>query len=298
MRRVCSSGDGVEVVVGIAGSGKPYALAAARDAWVTSGFTVVGCSLAARAAKQLEQDAGIPSATLTRVLGDIERHRLPLGDTTVLVVDEAGMVGTRALARLVDHATAAGAKVVLVGDPGQLPEIDAGGAFRGLRARLGGAELTENRRQSKAWEPRALQSLRAGDTDDAIDAYVDHERVHVAPTEQAVRDDLVNAWVRSYLEHEDVLMVAARLADVDDLNRRARASVRARGRLGRDEIVLAGRPYATCDQVLALRNDYPAGVHGTRATLEQIDTTRQQLTLRSTDSETVTVPFATRRPVT
>ena len=62
------------------------------------------------------------------------------------------MVGTRKLARLIDHATTAGAKVVLVGDPCQLPEIDAGGAFRGLRARLGASDLIENRRQTAPWE--------------------------------------------------------------------------------------------------------------------------------------------------
>ncbi|MBA2283327.1 MAG: relaxase domain-containing protein [Acidimicrobiia bacterium] len=293
VRRVCSSGDGVDVVVGIAGSGKTYALGAARDAWHRSGFTVVGCSLAARAAKQLQDDAGIPSITLTRVLGDIERHRLTVGDTAVIVVDEAGMVGTRALARLVEHATAAGAKVLLVGDPGQLPEIDAGGAFRGLRARLGAAELTENRRQTEPWEPAVLAQLRSGNTDQAIDAYLDHERVHVAATQEAVRDDLVNAWSSGYFDDEDVLMVAARLADVDDLNRRARNALRTTGCLGPDEIVLGGRPYATGDEVLALRNDYAAGVlNGTRAELEQIDGTRQQLALRTASGETLSVPFA------
>ena len=66
---------------------------------------------------------------------------------TVLVIDEAGMVGTRVLARALDHAERAGAKVVLVGDPKQLPEIDAGGLLAALAERMPGAELTTNRRQ-------------------------------------------------------------------------------------------------------------------------------------------------------
>ena len=134
---ICSSGDGVDVVEGVAGAGKTFALAAAREAWEASGYRVIGCSLAARAAKQLQDDAGIPASTIDRLLAGIDRHQAALDATTVLVVDEAAMVGTRKLARLLDHAEAAGAKVVLVGDPCQLPEIDAGGAFRGLRARLG-----------------------------------------------------------------------------------------------------------------------------------------------------------------
>ena len=113
---------------------------------------MIGCSLAARAAKQLQDDAGIPASTIDRLLAGIDRHTTALDDTTVLVVDEAAMVGTRKLARLLDHAEAAGAKVVLVGDPCQLPEIDAGGAFRGLASRLGASHLTDNRRQTDAWE--------------------------------------------------------------------------------------------------------------------------------------------------
>ena len=49
----------------------------------------------------------------------------------MLVVDEAGMLGSRKLARLLGHAEQAGAKVVLVGDDRQLAAIEAGGGFRG-----------------------------------------------------------------------------------------------------------------------------------------------------------------------
>ncbi|MEJ7583588.1 MAG: MobF family relaxase, partial [Acidimicrobiales bacterium] len=135
VRTVCSSGDGIEVVEGVAGAGKTFALAATREAWEASGYRVIGCSLAARAAKHLQDDAGIPASTIDRLLGDLTRTHL--APRTIVVIDEAVMVGTRKLARFLDHAQRANAKVVLVGDPCQLPEIDAGGAFRGLRSRLG-----------------------------------------------------------------------------------------------------------------------------------------------------------------
>jgi hypothetical protein len=91
------------------------------------------------------------------------------------------MVGTRKLLRLLDHAERAGAKVVLVGDPRQLPEIEAGGAFAVLAQRLEPAKLAENRRQHEPWELAALTQLRAGDTDQALDAYQAHGRIHHAP---------------------------------------------------------------------------------------------------------------------
>jgi hypothetical protein len=110
VRRLTSSGAGVEVVVGKAGTGKTYALDAARDAWETSGIRVTGVALAARAALELRTSAGIRSTTLARLLGQVDDHRdgsPPLQPGSVLVVDEAGMVGTRQLARLLDHAEAA-----------------------------------------------------------------------------------------------------------------------------------------------------------------------------------------------
>ena len=293
VRTICSSGDGVEIVEGVAGAGKTFALAAAREAWNASGYRVVGCSLAARAAKQLEDDAGIPASTIDRLLVGIDRHTTTLDTTTVLVVDEAAMVGTRKLARLLAQAKAAGTKVVLVGDPCQLPEIEAGGSFAGLQDRLGASHLRDNRRQSDAWERATLAELRAGDPNRALDDYISHDRVHHADTDDAVRDRLVDAWMNARVEGDDVLMVAARLADVDDLNRRARDVLRDEGQLGDDLVVLGGRPFAERDQVLALRNDYQLGLlNGTRATVERIDTSRHEMALTTTNRERLVVPFA------
>jgi len=90
-------------------------------------------------------------------------------------------------------------------------------------------------------------------------------------------------------------MVAVRLSDVDDLNRRARYVLWDQCYLGNDEIVLAGRPFAVSDEVLALRNDYQLGLlNGTRATIDRIDTDRQEMTLATTTTtgEQLTIPFA------
>ena len=293
VRAICSTGDGVEVVEGVAGAGKTFALAAARDAWEASGHEVIGCSLAARAAKQLQDDAGIRASTIDRLLARLDRQTTALDDATVLVVDEAAMVGTRKLARLLTHAETAGAKVVLVGDPCQLPEIEAGGTFYGLQQRLGASHLTDNRRQIDEWERATLAELRTGDPDRALEDYLAHGRVHQAASDDAVRDRLVDEWMNARVDGNDVLMVAARVADVDDLNRRARYVLWDECHLGEDHVVFAGRPFAERDEVLALRNDYPLGLlNGTRATVERIDTTQRELILATAAGARVAVPFA------
>lgn len=113
VRQLCTSGHGVDVVEGVAGAGKTYALAAAREAWTASGYRVRGACLAARAAQRLEEGSGIPSTTIDRLLRTLDRD--PLQPHDILAIDEAGMVGTRKLLRLVECAHDAGAKVILIG---------------------------------------------------------------------------------------------------------------------------------------------------------------------------------------
>jgi len=130
VRAITRSGDGVQVVRAPAGTGKTYALDAAREAWAASGLRVIGATVAARAKVELQAQAGIESRTVAGLTADFDRG-YGLAANSVLVVDEAGMVPTRQMARMVEVSEQTGAKLVLVGDDRQLPEIDAGGAFRG-----------------------------------------------------------------------------------------------------------------------------------------------------------------------
>jgi conjugative relaxase-like TrwC/TraI family protein len=287
VEQLCRSGAGVDVIEGVAGAGKTYALAAARDAWEASGHRVIGASLAARTAARLEQGSGIPSTSLDRLLHRVERDD-PLTDRDVVVIDEAAMVGTRKLMRLLDHAAAARAKVVLIGDPRQLPEIEAGGAFASLSNRFGDATLTKNRRQIEPWERDALAALRAGDIDQALGAYEAHGRIHQPDDARA---QLVEDWWNARQQGERGLMVAPRLREVDDLNRRARQLLRGHGLLGAEEIVLGGRAFAVGDEVLALRNDYRAQIlNGTAGTVAAIDVRGGVLRVES-EGRAITLPF-------
>jgi len=126
---LCGSGRPVEVVIGHAGAGKTFSLDAVRDAFEASGHRVIGTSLAARAALELQASAGIRSVTAHTLLAGINAGRVRLGPGDTLVVDEAGMVGTRQLAALAAETARAGAKLILVGDPRQLPPVEAGGLF-------------------------------------------------------------------------------------------------------------------------------------------------------------------------
>jgi conjugative relaxase-like TrwC/TraI family protein len=291
VRRLTREGDGVQVVVGKAGAGKTFALDAARDAWQQAGHQVIGAAVARRAARELEDGAGIQSTSLAALLADLrEGGDHGLAQYSVVVVDEASMAGTRQLAELLAHAQPADAKVVLVGDDRQLPEIDAGGAFSALIGRTDAIELSENRRQHEAWERAALDELRAGRPEEAIERYRAHGRVVLGENASAVRDQLVSDWWHARPQG-DATMVAVRRDDVSDLNARARALMRAAGQLGPDQLRVASRDFATGDHVVLLKNAPRLGAtNGTRGMVTDIDSAATKLTLRTTEGRDVRLP--------
>ncbi|MBV9283410.1 MAG: relaxase domain-containing protein, partial [Acidimicrobiia bacterium] len=291
VERLLTSGAGVEVVAAKAGSGKTFALEAAKAGWEAAGHRVVGAALAARAAHQLERDAGIASSTLDRLLLDLPEERFP--DRTVVVVDEAAMAGTRKLAELFEHADRAHTKVVLVGDPHQLPAIDAGGVLRGLTARLPTIELTENRRQRQAWERAALDQWRSGDLNRALDAYRIHGRFVVAENALETRARLVADWWQAFSAGESTMMLAPHRHDVELLNGVARDRMTRAGRLGVEAIAVGEQEFAIGDRVMARRNERRIGItNGTLGWVTEIDLDARQVTVRTDDERQVVLSAA------
>ena len=286
------SDRGLEVVVGKAGSGKTYALGAAREAWEATGHKVIGCALSARASKELQAGSGITSGTLARLLIDLDEPRSGgLVPGTVIVVDEAGMVGTRDLARLLDHAIDARAKVVLVGDHHQLPEIQAGGAFKGLEARVDAIGLNEVRRQPFGWEREALEHLRAGRASEAMDLYLEHGRIHVGSKADKARDQLVADWWERYESGAEVIMLAARRSEVRELNLKARRVMAAQGRLGADSLVAGDMEFSVGDRVMMRMNHRRLGVlNGDRGTIGSLDPATRGVTVQLDDGKVVELP--------
>jgi AAA domain/UvrD-like helicase C-terminal domain len=282
VRRLTMGRDAVMMVRGHAGTGKTSALDACRQIWKRSGRTVIGCALSGRAAAELQAGAGIQSTTIDCLLLDFVQYRqgiLPRGDA-VLVVDEAGMVGTRLLGRLLAAAEKSDTTIVLVGDDRQLPEIDAGGAYRGLCDRLGAVELVENRRQRDEWERQALSLLREGRSYEALAAYVEHGRIVLGSSGDCVRARLVADWWAAERSGGDNVMVALRRADVRELNERARALRVAAGDVAGPALALSTGEFAVGDRVVTTRNQRSLGVvNGSRGIVMAVDEYQRTLTL-------------------
>jgi len=268
VKRVTVTDAPVAVIVGQAGTGKTFALDAARDAWHRTGLRVRGAALAAKAARGLQSGSGIPSQTIASLLQDLDSGRDRLYRTDVLVLDEAGMVGTRQLHRLIDHSAKAGAKLVLVGDPKQLAEIEAGGLFASLIRRLGHAELTENRRLTDRAQQATAAALRDGHTDQALLRMEQSGSLTIGDNADRVHGRMAEDWYLSHTTGRDAVMLALHRSDVADLNQRARLHLIANDRLGPVVLNSEDLELRVGDRVLALRNDRKIGiVNGTVATV-------------------------------
>jgi conjugative relaxase-like TrwC/TraI family protein len=280
---------GIELVVAAAGTGKTTALATAVDAWRTTHVPVIGAALAGRAVDELATAAKIPAFTIASLLGGLEGgERFDVG--TIVIVDEAAMVGTRQLAALAGHVWDVHGKIVLVGDPHQLPAIDAGGLLAGLARRLPIIELTENRRQQAVWEQIALGELRTGDPARALAMYIEHGRVHHAPTRDELLKQLVDDWWTHRTEGSESIIIAAHRDDVRDLNQLARQQMQNDGQLTGPMLDAGGRNYQTGDAIICLRNDTRFGVrNGTRGVVTAIG--GGMLDITSTNGEQRRLPL-------
>lgn len=278
-------------VVGYAGSGKSAMLGVARDAWEREGYNVCGASLSGIAAENLEAGSGIASRTIASLEYQWKQGREQLSERDVLVIDEAGLTGTRQMERVLTAARDAGAKVVLVGDPEQLQAIEAGAAFRSLTEAHGAVEITEIRRQRDDWQRHATRALATGRTGEAIHAYGENGMVHGAETREDARADLVEGWnqARTSDPSKSRIILTHTNAEVRDLNIAAREKLRDHGELGGAVDIKTergNRDFASGDRMMFLRNERGMGVkNGTLGTVEQV--TPGHMAVRTDDGRSV-----------
>jgi Ti-type conjugative transfer relaxase TraA len=299
----------IAAVIGFAGAGKSTMLAAARDAWERQGYRVHGAALAGKAAEGLEESSGIASRTLASWEYGWQAGKGQLGKGDVLVIDEAGMVGSRQLARFVMEAEARGAKLVLVGDHEQLQAIGAGSPFRAIVDHVGAVELSEIRRQSEVWQRQASIAFATHRTGEGLAIYADHGAVQFSDN----RDDVRAALVQDYLEDLEQrsdgsrIALAHRRVDVRAINADIRASLQQRGQLARGaeeqgtlgrELVYQTndgiRSFAPGDRIVLLENNRDLNVkNGMLGTVQAVEPDALQIRLDGAgqnNARTVSIP--------
>lgn len=280
VREVATTENRVVCVVGLAGAGKTTATHAVAQVFAHAGLEVLGAAPSGVAAERLQDETGIPSATLHGLLEHARREG-GLPQASVLVVDEAAMAETRVLAPVLELVEQAQGKAILIGDPQQLPAVGAGGLFAGIVEREGAVLLSENRRQRDELERDALLRVRAGVGRDYLAYAEKRERLVVSESPVTTRARLLaDWWQHARDDPAGNAMLALRRRDVTELNQLARQLMDANGRLGNDPLRVAEREFAAGDRIVCLRNNTSLGIkNGTTGTIERVDRDRRTLTL-------------------
>ena len=264
-------------VVGLAGSGKSTMLSAAKDAWTRQGYRVRGAALSGKAADGLQEASGIESRTLASLELSWKNGFSLLEPNHVLVIDEAGMIGTRQLQRFVEETARRGAKLVLVGDPEQLQPINAGTPFREIVNNIDHAELTEIRRQKEQWQKQASLDFAQNRTNAALKTYADHGVMETS----ANTSEAISKLVQDYLIDLEIrgtkcsrLALAYRRKDVHAINQGIRMARKAGGELENEKRFKTRhgpRAFSAGDRILFTMNDHELGVrNGLQGVVEKV----------------------------
>ena len=265
VRQLCTSGNRVQCAIGRAGAGKTTTMRAAAAAWEAEGFRVIGSAVKGEAARNLADGAGIPTETVAWFLARRDAQAAPLGERTVLIVDEASTLSDRDLDALLSLAERSGMAVRLIGDPAQHGAVAAGGMFRHLCEShpTETPELVTTHRMTDPADRAAAEAMREGRIAEALSHLAEAGHLHVVDDDLSLYVGMLRRWWDARSEGHPHPMVDRRHRTRHQLNRLARCLLTADGQLGGDEIEASGgRGFAVGDEVvarMAARHLHPPG---------------------------------------
>ena len=224
--------DRISLLNGSAGTGKSYVLSAVSEAYKESDYQVHGIALQAITAKAIATDCDIPSSTIASFLAKYESGNLEVNNKTVLILDEAGMVGSRDMQKLLMIVENHHAQIKLVGDSYQLNAVMAGSAFNHIQQNLdhkNTASLENIQRQRSNEMKEASQHLSKHNVDQALEIYKALDKVNEYESHELALVKTIQSW--SLDQGESKLMLAHSNRDVNELNAMARSILIKDGKL-------------------------------------------------------------------
>ena len=300
LRHILVEPGDIKLIQGLAGTGKSSLLKAANQAWIAAGYHVVGAAYSGKAAEGLSESSEIASHTVDRLLFQWAKERSavrPLDKKSILVVDEAGMLDTLKLGRLIERVKAAGAKLILVGDEKQLPPIAAGAPFPELGRRLGRGELTEIHRQKNELLRMVVENLAGGNITRAL-RLLNHDkllRLHDSP--DSARDALIADWAKAGMDRKSLILAGTR-EDVRDLNLRAQAARAKAWDIGLSLFTIQQTRFHLGERVVFGKNDRLLGVlNGSLGEFKAYDPFKNIATFKLDTGKTVYIPLQRYRSI-
>ena len=252
-------------VNGSAGTGKSYVLGAVNEYYKAENKKVHGIALQGITAQAMQNDAGIKSSTIAGFLIKHEKGEIKLDKNSVLVLDEAGMVGSRDFQKLLEATEKSGAQIRMVGDSKQLNAVSAGNAYGTIQETLSKdnqTELVRIMRQRSEEMKSASMDLSKHDIKSALDKYDQLGKLNEFDTQESAQIKTALDWSESKAESK--IMLAYTNADVQSLNGYAREILREKGEIGKEEhyanTYKGVMGFSTNDEIVFKENNKDMGV--------------------------------------
>lgn len=265
----CCNGD-LSIMQGSAGAGKSSAMDVLRRAYKSNGRVVIGAAIAKKAADNLQEETGIKSFTVAKLISDFDRGHNHFAKISVLVVDEAGQVGTRQLHQLLTIAIENNVKIVLVGEDKQLDAIEHGGCLRYLSRILDCSRIETIKRQRENWAREAVMHIRDGKAYTALETFHKKGLLNFFNTAEDTKQAMVQAWNKFRLSNvnKSTLLLAQKWEDVNKLSAQVRKILQTEGSVSTDEIEIeciisehqCTYKFAQGDRIKFCKNDYRLGI--------------------------------------
>jgi conjugative relaxase-like TrwC/TraI family protein len=292
IRHVTLGNETITCVHGLAGTGKTFMLRVVREIYEAAGFNVFGTALAAKACQGLTEGAGIEGTHAHNLLHNLACGKFRLTRRTILVLDEAGMVGTRMMERIVGLVDKAGAKLICVGDHRQLQAIEAGAPFRWMLDELGCAQMSHIVRQREIWARDAVLDFAFGRAESALQEFQNRGQLFIDSDRDTAMRRLVGDWHQQIARCSDAIILASTRLETLLMNRICQATRRDAGELAGNSLEVAGEAIFVGDRVIFTKNQPALLVrNGLLGTVVDADTDQKELAVRLDDGLTVRVPL-------
>lgn len=280
VEHLTTNSGGIALMRGLAGTGKTTALRPTVDAFKASGFEVHGATISAKAAQVLSDETGLNGSTIAQLLLDLDSGKKSFNEKSVLILDEAGMVGSRDFAKLQNHIDKASGKLIAVGDERQLQAISAGGIFEALQhhAELPTADLKTITRQKDADERRAGLMLYEGKAEEALKIYEERGAIVTHKSRDSLISRMSLDYVTDSASTAEKMAITATNAEAVLLNNEIREELKERGEIEKKGVTFTNADghdieFSKGDRVLFKQNSKINGVKnnqsGTVLSVEQ-----------------------------
>ena len=261
----------LSIIQGSAGAGKTTSMSAVVDVYNAHGCRVVGASITKAAANQLRDSTNIESFTLARLQMLFDSDKSPLRKNDVLIIDEAGQVGTFQLRSILRQAKRYQFKVILVGEDKQLDAIRHGGMLKYLSSPevIGTKRIETIFRQKQPWDRQAVCDFRDGNAQRALKHYIERAQIMIGDNHKQALQMLLEAW-KEYVQNnlgKPYLLLAQRWDVVIELNGMVREHLQAIGEVSNENISLRGKVsnktiefcVSKGDRIRLTKNDFALG---------------------------------------